>query len=146
MWGYKPISSFYIRVSRLRRSNRQFSEMSCGLTDANRTNEQYAGNYMDLCPSYIGKLDEYRHQPNRTVAAGGLGAVKRERLSPDIAERECRNFYGMFDATILDMFPDFVGRSMRCCPNLRDSGRGLRVLSTPNFVYRPSSVLELPTA
>lgn len=80
------------------------------LTDANRIKEQYVGHYMDLCSSYIGKIDEYRHRLNKTVNAGGVEAVKRELMSPDFADRERREFYRMFDSTFLDIFPDFVDR------------------------------------
>ena len=103
-------SQLVARNGELSDLNRQLSEMNYRLTDANHIKEQYVGHYMDLCSSYIGKLDEYRHQLNRTVTAGGLEAVKRELLSPDVAERERRDFYRMFDATFLDIFPDFVGQ------------------------------------
>ncbi len=90
--------------------NTQLKEVNLRLVDSNRIKEQYVSQFMDLCTSYISKLDNYRHILSRAVAAGGIDALMKELRSPRIAEQERKDFYKIFDESFLALFPDFIGQ------------------------------------
>ena len=90
--------------------NARLKEVNDRLTDANRIKEQYVCHYMDLCSSYISKLDAYRRSLNKTANTAGAEAVLKELRTPRLAEKEWREFYRIFDSTFLDIFPNFVER------------------------------------
>lgn len=90
--------------------NARLKEVNDRLTDANRIKEQYVCHYMDLCSSYIAKIDTYRRSLNKIANTAGAEAVLKELRTPRMADKEWREFYRMFDSTFLDLFPDFVER------------------------------------
>ncbi|MBP3483126.1 MAG: hypothetical protein J6K28_07025 [Alistipes sp.] len=98
------------RNAELLELNERLKEVNVRLTDANRIKEQYVCHYMDLCSSYIAKLDDYRRSLNKTANASGADAVLKELRTPRLAEKEWREFYKIFDATFLDIFPNFIER------------------------------------
>lgn len=77
------------------------------LAEANRIKEAYLARYIDLCSDYIGRLDKYRSHLNR-MAKVSIDDVRKELKSTTVIDQELEEFYQQFDATFLDLFPDFV--------------------------------------
>lgn len=90
--------------------NIQLKEVNLRLVDSNRIKEQYVSQFMDLCTSYISKLDSYRHALSRTVGVEGIDALMKELRSPRIAEQERKDFYKIFDESFLALFPNFISQ------------------------------------
>lgn len=90
--------------------NAQLKEVNLRLVDSNRIKEQYVSQFMDLCTSYISKLDSYRHTLSRTVGSGGIDALMKELRSPHIVEQERKDFYKIFDESFLALFPNFISQ------------------------------------
>lgn len=101
------------RNEELQSLNTQLKEVNLRLVDSNRIKEQYVSQFMDLCTSYISKLDNYRHSLSRTVGAEGLDALIKELRSPRFAEQERKEFYEIFDESFLALFPDFIAQVNR---------------------------------
>lgn len=78
------------------------------LRESNEIKEVYIGRYIDLCSDYIGRLEEYRSELRKLGKTGGMDAIQQELRSSSIIEHELVEFYSQFDATFLDLFPDFI--------------------------------------
>ena len=82
-------------------ANRSIAENSC-------LKEEYIGRYMDLCLSYIDKLDAYRRSLNKLVLADRLDELKKQTKSVTFIDGELKEFYNNFDNTFLRLFPTFI--------------------------------------
>ena len=82
-------------------ANRSIAENSC-------LKEEYIGRYMDLCLSYIDKLDAYRRSLNKLALADRLDEIKKQTKSVTFIDGELKEFYNNFDDTFLRLFPTFV--------------------------------------
>ena len=78
------------------------------LKESNEIKEVYIGRYIDLCSDYIGRLEKYRSELRKLGKTGGMDAIQQELRSSNIIEHELGEFYSQFDATFLDLFPDFI--------------------------------------
>lgn len=78
------------------------------LSESNRIKEEYIGQFMNLCSSYIDKLEEYRKLVNRKITAHQIDELLRMSKSSQIIETELKEFYANFDSTFLHLFPTFV--------------------------------------
>ena len=99
----------------LERLNDVLTETNNNLVEANRSiaensclKEEYIGRYMDLCLSYIYKLDSYRRSLNKLALADRLDELKRQTKSVTFIDGELKEFYNNFDETFLHLFPTFI--------------------------------------
>ncbi|MBJ2183380.1 MAG: hypothetical protein JFR38_02585 [Muribaculaceae bacterium] len=92
----------------LRRYNAELSDANHSIAENSRLKEVYIGRYMDQCLSYIERLDTYRKQLGKLMAAGKTNDVKQELKSSDAIDKEVKVFYDTFDRTFLSLFPSFV--------------------------------------
>ncbi len=91
----------------LQKINEELKSTNNELIFSNKVKEEYIGRYMDLCSSYIEKLDNFRRDINKSKKEGqsvDLFSI----LSPKKIEKELNEFYQNFDASFLTIFPDFV--------------------------------------
>lgn len=80
------------------------------LKESNEIKEAYIGRYIDLCSDYIGRLEQYRSELRKLAKSGGLDTIMSELRSSAVIEAELTEFYQQFDATFLDLFPDFIAQ------------------------------------
>ena len=66
------------------------------------------GHYLSQCSEYLDKMEQYRHRLNKMAAAGRLDDLYRELKSSAPIEAELKEFYAGFDATFLQIYPNFV--------------------------------------
>lgn len=78
------------------------------LQEANRIKESYLARYLDMCSGYIEGLERYRSRLRRAAKNGGFAEIMENLRSADFIEKELQEFYEQFDATFLDLFPDFI--------------------------------------
>lgn len=78
------------------------------LSEANLIKEEYIGRFMDQCSSYIDKMEQYRHQLEQLALAGRMDDIVRKIKSRDFIDSELKEFYSIFDATFLNLFPTFI--------------------------------------
>ncbi len=90
------------------RTNDQLTRANATLTEANLIKEEYIGRYMDQCSMYIDKLDDYRHSLKKQAATGKVSDLLNAIKSSEFIEEELREFYSNFDATFLQLFPNFI--------------------------------------
>lgn len=92
----------------LKAINRKMEEYILMLKESNNIKEIYIGRYIDLCSEYIGRMERYRSMLNRTARTEGFEAVRNALKSSEFIDKELNEFYEQFDATFLQLFPDFI--------------------------------------
>lgn len=78
------------------------------LQEANHTKEEYVGLFMDLCSSYIDKLDKYRLTVKRKIMANQIDELYTFSNSSRSIETELDDFFKNFDTAFLHLYPTFV--------------------------------------
>lgn len=96
--------------SRLEAMNVELKKNMEALTESDRLKQAYIGRYIDQCSSYIGKLDQYRSYLRKTMKNGDVEELRQALKSDEYINNELKDFYSQFDATFLDLFPDFIDR------------------------------------
>ncbi len=94
--------------NRLAESNACLQETNDNLAEVNYIKEAYIGHFLDLCSTYIGKLDSYRRLLNKKAMNGQTEELFQELKSTQLVEDELQEFYNNFDTAFLRLFPDFV--------------------------------------
>lgn len=98
-----------IRSSRrLSHANAKLKEYVGMLQESNNIKESYIGRYIDMCSYYIGGLERYRSQLRKCAKSDGFAVLMEKLRSSEFIDKELEDFYAQFDATFLDLFPDFV--------------------------------------
>lgn len=78
------------------------------LQETNQVKEMYLGRYLNMCSEYIDGLEKYRTSLRKAIKDGedAMTALK----SKEFMEKALNDFYNQFDATFLDLFPDFISQ------------------------------------
>ncbi|MGM9747985.1 MAG: DUF6377 domain-containing protein [Candidatus Cryptobacteroides sp.] len=98
-----------------RESNRQLKNLNSQLQDnilllqeTNQIKDSYLGRYLNMCSDYIDGLDRYRSSIRKIAKEEGVSELLTALKSKEFMEQELKGFYAQFDATFLDLFPDFI--------------------------------------
>jgi len=100
-------ASLLVLSSSLSRAKKLAESRNHELMEANNIKEFYLGRYLDMCSSHIGGLEEYRSLLKK-ASKEGMSQVTQALKSSDFIDAELERFYAEFDATFLDIYPDFV--------------------------------------
>jgi hypothetical protein len=92
----------------LQESNNQLLEVNHKLGETNQVKEVYLGKFIDLCSSYIEKLDNYRRSLNKIANSGKIEELLKSLKSSQFVEGELSDFYTNFDETFLRIYPTFI--------------------------------------
>ena len=95
-------------VSQLNSTNDELSEVNTRLTDTNQIKEAYIGHFLDLCSTYIDKLESFKNSLNRKASEKKLEELYKMLKSRDMIENELRELYENFDNIFLHLYPNFV--------------------------------------
>lgn len=90
----------------LQRLTEQLQKNVSILQETNQVKEMYLGRYLNMCSEYIDGLEKYRTSLRKAVKEGedAMTVLK----SKEFIEKALTDFYNQFDATFLDLFPDFI--------------------------------------
>jgi len=92
----------------LQKSNNQLLEVNQKLSETNKVKEAYLGKFIDLCSSYIEKLDNYRRNLNKIANSGKMEELLKSLKSTQFIEDELNDFHTNFDETFLRIYPTFI--------------------------------------
>ncbi|MBC8592640.1 hypothetical protein H8744_05125 [Oscillospiraceae bacterium N12] len=92
----------------LKEVNSKLTYTNTCLQESNNIKEAYIGYYMDLCSTYINKVEEYRNNLNNIARNGGANEVMKALRKPSFLKNDLDAFYESFDSAFLKIFPDFV--------------------------------------
>ena len=80
------------------------------LSESNTIKEVYIGRFIELCSTYINKIDDFRKKVHNKIKDGNINDARLMTQSQDIMDEEFNELYANFDNTFLQLFPDFVGK------------------------------------
>jgi hypothetical protein len=121
---------------RLHDLNDELLHVNRKLSEANLIKETYLGKFIDLCSSYIEKLDNYRRNLKRIAGAGKLEELYEVLKSTKYVDNELSEFYDNFDDTFLRLYPSFIESFNGLFPEEeRQSVRSGELLNTELRIY-----------
>jgi len=88
--------------------NTQLKALNHELSESNHIKEEYIGFFLNMCSTYIDKLEDYRKMVNRKVISGQYEELFAATKSTNFIDSELSEFYTNFDNTFLHLFPNFV--------------------------------------
>lgn len=86
---------------------RRYNDM---LKESDGIKDSYLGIYLNMCSDYIDGLDRYRSDIRKIVKEGDEKDLLNALKSREFMDRQLEEFYSRFDATFLDLFPDFIAQ------------------------------------
>ena len=96
------------RNEQLGRLNDELKKSNILLQESNSIKDSYLGRYLNMCSDYIDGLDRYRSSIRKIAKEEGTAELLNALKSKAFMEEELEGFYAQFDATFLDLFPDFI--------------------------------------
>jgi hypothetical protein len=105
---YRQVKAVSTAQKEVQKANLQLKELNHQLYEANHIKEEYIGHFMNLCSSYIDKLELYSKMVNRKVLAGQINDLIKMTKSSVVMDKELNEFYSNFDSAFLKLYPNFV--------------------------------------
>jgi len=90
------------------RANEQLTDNNRSLAEANHIKEEYLGRFLNLCSTYIEKMETHHRKLYKTAKEGNLIALTAKLKSNGFIEEELAEFYQNFDHAFLKIFPRFI--------------------------------------
>lgn len=118
-------------------------ETNARIKDESAIKEKYLFNYMEMAVEGLGRLEEYRLDMRRVLKEEGPDALMA-MLRSARSQVDYKEFYKNFDATFLDLYPDFVRKVnalMKEDARFREEAplsTDLRILATIRLGFRDS--------
>lgn len=94
--------------SQLLSTNNQLKETNHRLFETNHLKEEYIGHFLDLCSSYIDKLESYRRMLFKKASSAQWEALHSTLKSKEFIDAELKALYDHFDNIFLHLFPNFI--------------------------------------
>jgi hypothetical protein len=113
---FKQMKNLSQTRKKLMKTNANLKKTNLRLSEANHIKEEYIGHFLNQCSVYIDKLSAYRKALNKKAANGKMEELFRALKSTQIIEDELEEFYRSFDATFLNLFPNFVQEFNKLLP------------------------------
>ncbi|NDV83986.1 DUF6377 domain-containing protein [Bacteroides sp. 51] len=105
---YKQVKKVSVARNNLQAANEELKRMNLELSESNLVKEEYIGQSLTLCSTYINKLESFRKLIHRRITLGQTEEVFKLTRSEDFMEKEMKEFYTNFDNTFLHLYPTFV--------------------------------------
>lgn len=88
--------------------NIRLKKLNSELLKTNRTREEYVSLFLDLCASYIDKLNKYQDLVKRKVKAKQIDDLLKMANSSKMTDSDARQFFVNFDTAFVTLYPNFV--------------------------------------
>ena len=108
VWLFKTYVEMRHKAEELKALNIRLSELNVAVSEANSVKEEYIALLLSMCSDYIDKIDGIQQDMKRKLKVGMTDELLKELSSSKLMKHELDNFYNMFDAAFLKLYPDFV--------------------------------------
>ena len=88
--------------------NEQLKNLNDELIKTNRTREEYVSLFLDLCASYIDKLNKYQDLVKRKVKAKQIDDLLKLANNSKMSDVDAKQFFVNFDTAFITLYPNFV--------------------------------------
>ena len=92
----------------LQHLNTELQHLNEELVTTNRTREEYVSLFMELCASYIDKLNKYQDLVKRKVKAKQTDDLLKLINVTRLSETDAKEFFVNFDTAFLNLYPNFI--------------------------------------
>lgn len=92
----------------LNESNLRLNRLNRSLVESDKIKEMYIGQYINMCSSYIDRIDKYRNNLLNIARTKAPKDVVDALKSSEFISAELSDFYYSFDKSFLHLYPDFV--------------------------------------
>ncbi len=92
----------------LKESMNKLNRLNVELKEANRVKETYIGHFLDLCSSYINKLEAYQVSLNKKAREKKMEELYAMLKSRKMIDDELEELIERFDNVFLQIYPHFV--------------------------------------
>lgn len=95
-------------IAKLNKANSELNVVNDELSEANKIKEAYIGHFLDLCSTYINKLEKFQNTLNKKASDKKLDELYKMLKSKEMIERELKELYENFDKIFLHLYPNFI--------------------------------------
>lgn len=92
----------------LQKSNVELRTLNERYEEANAVKKEYITRFMNLCLTYICKMEDYRKTLNKVAGKRNFDELYEIIKSSRYINAEIRDFYDNFDEAFLRIYPDFI--------------------------------------
>lgn len=89
-------------------TNDLLQERNIQLSESNHIKEEYIAHFLDLCSTYINKLEDYQKSLQKKAMNKQLDELFKMLRSTRMVENEVEALYVNFDRIFLGLYPTFV--------------------------------------
>jgi len=118
-------------INQLNNANKELSDVNNQLSEANQIKEAYIGHFLDLCSTYINKLEKYQNTLNKKAVEKKLDELYKILKSREMIDNELKELYENFDNIFLHLYPNFV-----------DEFNSL-LIGEERFILKPNELLNV---
>lgn len=90
------------------RQRKKLHDLALQLNQKAKLQASYMGNFIAMCASYADRLNRLTAVVDRKLSAGDTEGLRKMIKSGKYMEGDDEDFYRIFDAAFLDIYPDFV--------------------------------------
>ena len=110
VWGNNKRRKLRMNQLLLQESNAELASTNDRLHELVRLREKYVTLFIDICASYMERINKYKTLVTRKIKAGQAGELLQKISSERVKEEETNDFLSRFDKAFLLLYPDFVER------------------------------------
>ena len=100
--------ALFVTLRLVYKNNMIQHRMSRRLEEANKAKDVYITQFLNLCSSYMDKLNQFNKMVNRKITAGKGEDLLKLTKSGKFVEEQSKEFYEIFDDAFLHIYPNFV--------------------------------------
>lgn len=92
----------------LNETNNELCELNRRIAESDNVKEIYIGQYIEMCSSYIERMEKYRANLLNVSRTKGAKELTEALKSSSFISSELSDFYLKFDVSFLHIYPNFV--------------------------------------
>lgn len=89
-------------------TNSKLEKMNSLLAEESRTKDLYLKSFMELCLSYLNKMETYRAKLGKMALEGDITKIYEAINSSRYVNQEISEFYEEFDKAFSNLYPDYI--------------------------------------
>lgn len=95
-------------IEKLNEANRKSHGLNIELSEANQIKETYIGQFLNICSTYINKLEKFQSTLNKKASERKMDELFKMLKSREMIDKELEDLFLLFDKTFLHLYPSFV--------------------------------------
>ena len=108
VWLYRWNKKLSLMRLDLSATNERLRLVNSELAQTGKIKEAYIAHYLELCVSYLDKLEAYRRSLAKLAMASRIDDLFKAIKSEQFIKDERKDFYHSFDKSFLELFPNFI--------------------------------------